>query len=259
MSSVSTSPAPVNVVCMKWGVKFGTDYANRLYAMVRRNLHRPFRFVCFTDYAEGLHPGIEALPLPDVRWGSEHGVNAHGWRKVGLFAAELGDLRGPTLFLDLDVVIVDSIDPFFDVPGEVVVIKDYRPIRIRGDWFVGNTSALRFNVGAHPEVLEEFRRDFPAISRRLRNEQEFLSHHFHRLGLLRYWPKPWCPSFKADCVAFGPLSYFFTPKKPADARIVVFHGRPQPEQALVGQGGKLLRTIRPTPWIADYWHDRDLP
>ena len=48
-----------NVICIKWGTKFGADYVNRLYKMVEKNLSIPHRFVCFTDNAEGLIEGIE--------------------------------------------------------------------------------------------------------------------------------------------------------------------------------------------------------
>ena len=42
-----------NVICIKWGTKFGADYVNRLYRMVEKNLSIPHRFVCFTDNSEG--------------------------------------------------------------------------------------------------------------------------------------------------------------------------------------------------------------
>ena len=31
----------VNIVCMKWGKKFGPQYVNRLYKMVEKNLTLP--------------------------------------------------------------------------------------------------------------------------------------------------------------------------------------------------------------------------
>jgi hypothetical protein len=237
---------------MKWGTKFGPEYVNRLHGMVRRHLSRPLRFVCLTERGEGLDPEIEVLPLPDVGW--NEGIRAHGWWKVGLFSPSLGDLRGTVLFLDLDVLVVGSIDPFFEYPGEVLVPRDYRRIRIRGDWFVGNTSVLRFRVGRHPQVLEAFKRDFPAISRRVRNEQEYVSRYFHERGILDYWPGRWCPSFKRHCVAPWPLSYLRTPRLPDAARVVVFHGRPDQQEALAGKGGKWYRPILPTPWVAEHWH-----
>ncbi len=36
----------VNIICMKWGDKYGAEYVNKLYAMVKRNITIPFQFVC---------------------------------------------------------------------------------------------------------------------------------------------------------------------------------------------------------------------
>ena len=44
------------VACMKWGDKYGPEYVNRLYNMVERNTTLPFKFICFTDNADGLLP-----------------------------------------------------------------------------------------------------------------------------------------------------------------------------------------------------------
>ena len=54
----------VNVLCLKWGTYYGPEYVNRLYAGVRRNLKRPFRFVCVTDNPAGLRPEVETVPFP---------------------------------------------------------------------------------------------------------------------------------------------------------------------------------------------------
>jgi hypothetical protein len=43
-----------NVICMKWGTKYGPEYVNRLYAMVRRHLTGDFRMVCLTDDPTGI-------------------------------------------------------------------------------------------------------------------------------------------------------------------------------------------------------------
>ncbi len=43
-----------HILCMKWGTKYGPEYVNRLYAMVRRHLQGDFNFVCLTDNAQGI-------------------------------------------------------------------------------------------------------------------------------------------------------------------------------------------------------------
>ena len=103
------------VICVKWGQKYGPDYVNRLYGMVRRHVTGPLRLVCLTDDPSGLRPEIDAYPLPDL--GCEHPTKTMGkWRKLVLWGGnipELTGLSGPVLFVDLDTVIVANIDDYF--------------------------------------------------------------------------------------------------------------------------------------------------
>ena len=56
----------VNVLCIKWGRKYGPEYVNRLYAMVARHLRGPFQFVCLTDRSDGIRPEVRCLPIPPL-------------------------------------------------------------------------------------------------------------------------------------------------------------------------------------------------
>ena len=94
-----------NVICMKWGTKFSPEYVNILESRVRKNVTGECRFVCFTEDASGLNPGVEVRPLPEMT-GLE-GRPERGWRKLTLFQEKLADLEGPALFLDLDVVVIE--------------------------------------------------------------------------------------------------------------------------------------------------------
>ena len=235
-----------NVICMKWGAKYGPEFVNKLHSMVRRHLARPHRFVCFTDDPGGLAPGIETKPLPamDLPPGKER-----GWRKLSTFTKPLADLAGPVLFLDIDVVIVDSIDCFFKHPGEFCIIHDWqKPWRV-----MGNSSVYRFEAGAHPDIFDYFMRNIERVKSEVRHEQAYLTREIHKQGRLTYWPAEWCVSFKYGCMPRFPLNYLFTPKIPAGARIVVFHGLPNPDEAVVGKGRGIIRHVRPTPWINEHW------
>lgn len=99
------------------------------------------------------------------------GIPERGWTKLVTFSADLYGLRGTALFLDVDVVVTGSLDDFFTQPGEFLIIHDYkRPWRI-----TGNSSVYRFELGAHPDVLEYFRGHFAEIRQKFRNEQAYLS------------------------------------------------------------------------------------
>jgi hypothetical protein len=235
-----------NVICMKWGSKYGPEYVNRLASMVRRHLARPHRFVCMTDDPSGLDTGIDARPLPGF---SDPGGPERGWRKISCFRRPLHDLEGPTLFIDLDVVVVGALDPFFEHSGRFLIIKDWkRPWRP-----TGNSSVYRFEAGAHEDILERFLLDHASIRREVRNEQEYISRELHRQGILRYWPPEWCVSFKYGCMAPFPINWFRSPRIPDGARIVIFHGHPNPPDAIEGRSIKLTRKVLPTPWVAEHW------
>jgi hypothetical protein len=235
-----------NVICMKWGRKYGPEYVNRLASMVRRHLSLPHRFVCMTDDSSGLDTGVDARPLPDF---DDPGGPERGWRKISTFRRPLFDLEGPTLFIDLDVVIVGSLDRFFSRPGKFLIIRDWK----RHGAPTGNSSVYRFEAGAHPEVLDRFLREHAQVRREVRNEQEYISGEFRRAGQLEFWPAGWCVSFKYDCMAPFPVNFVRPPSLPAGASIVVFHGNPNPPDAIVGKTSKITRRVLPTPWVAEHW------
>jgi hypothetical protein len=246
----SSAPGEDRVVlCMKWGTKYGPEYVNRLYAMVARHLRGPFRFVCLTDRRDGVRGEVECLPIPDLAL--PEGIPERGWKKLTTFEADLHGLRGTALFLDVDVVIVDDITPFFEHPGEFLIIHDWkRPWRV-----TGNSSVYRWRLGAHADVLATFRAEQASIRARLRNEQAFLSEVLHGQGKLSYWPAEWCRSYKYHCIPPWPTNYWRTPVLPAGTRIVVFHGEVNPPDALAGRRNRVGRHVQPAPWIAQHWHE----
>ena len=109
-----------NVVCVNWGTKYGVEYTLRLYNMVKRNTTKDFKFYCLTDVTDrySKYAFINTIELDTdlVGW----------WNKLLLF--KKGTLpEGEYLYLDLDVVIVDNIDYFFDHPNFGITRDFIRP------------------------------------------------------------------------------------------------------------------------------------
>lgn len=243
-----------HILCMKWGTKYGPEYVNRLYAMVRRNLRGDFKFVCLTDDGNGIHPEVTCLPIPSLNLQLAPGQRDGAWKKLTTFEQDLHGLRGTALFLDLDVVVVGSLDAFFEQPGEFLIIHDYaRPWR-RGR-ITGNSSVYRFELGAHADVLAYFRANMDKVQAEYRNEQAYLSDVLHQQGKLAYWPDAWCPSFKYHGIPTWPTNYWEEPFVPEGARIMVFHGECNPPDALAGRRNRAFRFIRPATWVAKYWKE----
>ena len=195
---------------MKAGSKYGPDYVNRLAAMARRNTSRPLRVICFTDDATGLTGDVEARPLPAD-------ALAGWWNKVALFRETLPGVSGRVLYLDLDVVITGSLDPLLDHPGDLVVMDN--------DYVPGfNSSVMLFEVGARAEIWNAFS---PAAAARIDGDQDWVALTAPDAEL---WPNGWCVPYRLRA-AIAP---------PAETKVVVFSGRPNPDEY-------------PATWIRALW------
>jgi hypothetical protein len=248
-----------NVVCMKWGTRYGPEWVDRLYGMVRRHTSWNIRFVCFTDDARGVRPEVECQPLPEVQFDASR-IGKY-WPKLGLMQDGLGGLEGMTLFLDLDLLILDSIDPFFTHPGRFLIVREWKDPQLG----YGNSSVVRFFIGQEKAVLDRFYAT-PAeeiVARYNSKEQNFLTKAVDEVA---FWPESWCVPFSLACLPRNRIARFFTtPVKPTGAKILVFFGSITPESAMrgehepkkrVGTGFAIRptrRRFRPAHWIADYW------
>ena len=89
--------------------------------MIDANYVNQFRMVCFTDEPDGIREEVNIHPIPDVEplhpkyW---FGEENYCWdrSKFLLFNAQewLGEI-GPFCYFDLDVIIQNSIDEFYDL------------------------------------------------------------------------------------------------------------------------------------------------
>ena len=247
---------------MKWGSMYGPEYVNHLREGVSRHLRRPHRFVCFTDDATGLRPDVEVQPLPPL--GLPGGHQDKRWQKLALFRRDLGGLQGTAIFLDLDLVIVDSLEPFFERPGKFFIIRDddlfrakplrrLNPERDRFLATVGNSSVFRYEIGEHAYILDAYLADPAGATGQYRLSQQFQSAQLAAHGHLNYWPREWCVSFKNQCVPRHVKSFLAEPSLPAGARVVVFAGNPKMSEALAGGGQRWYRRIGNTDWLLRAW------
>jgi len=249
-------PDPVNIVCMKWGVRYPVEYVNILFASVTRHLQRPFRFLCLTDDTTGLAPGIDTRGFPP-----NPGITQARWpnvfMKLVITADGFADLTGPTLFLDLDLVVLDDIDCFFDyLPGKPCIIHNWVERRkqiLRPRPPIGNSSIFRFDAGRSGYIHDTFVREMRDANDRTKfcTEQAFLTHAMKEPN---WWPEEWVRSFKFNCRPIFPLNLFLAPRQPKGAKFLVFHGKPDPHEAVHGTRGKRIHhRVLPVPWVAGHW------
>lgn len=134
----------LHVVCIKAGPKFGPDYPNILFDMVRRNLPEGYegQFTCFTDDAAGLDEGIQARPLP---------VDLPGWwSKLALFKPGLFPEGDRVIFFDLDTVITGRIDALCEYRGPFAILRDaFYPLGLQ-------SSVMAWTAGECPEIWQTY-------------------------------------------------------------------------------------------------------
>ncbi len=196
MSSILAASGGVKqLICINWGTKYGAPFINRLYAMAARNITPPFTFTCFTDNRQGLHPEILCEDLPPLDIGKMPEKTPGIWNKSRLWGAKLGNLSGPVLFLDLDIVIVGSLDDFFEVgePDDVILARNQTTPFER----LGQTSLFRFPVGKLVPLQEKFLADPQGVANEYRFEQRFVTRNAP--GGVKLFPRRWVLHFRQDC------------------------------------------------------------
>lgn len=214
----------MNVVCLKWGDRYGADYVNKLYkGIIKRTPEAKLH--CITDNGEGILEKVGIIPLED------QGLKGW-WNKLQVFGV---DLEGPVLYLDLDVLITGYVGAFFEHRPEepFLGIQNFGP---RNQTI--NSSVFRFVPKLYSPTLGKLKYrngngkpwDEWGLYGEYKGDQELIHDYlFKDKDFTQYlFPKDWVGSYK----------YNRGEKKPAN-KIVVFHGYPKPHDL--------------NDWVKDEW------
>lgn len=224
-----------NVVCLKWGTKYSTEYVNKLYAGVKRNTTLPFTFHCFTEDATGIHEDVVIHPLKFT------GIDGW-WNKLYLFSNEI-DLDGRVLFIDLDTLITGNIDDIMRIDTGFVMIKDF--FWPRQNWH--GSGLMSFETKQNPEIWNTFIANPQAAVQSLHphGDQRWIVKFVDKVTLWQDLVPNQVVSYKIHC-ANG---------LPKDARIVCYHGAPSIPQSINTATRPQGIDLQPAPWVADYWRE----
>ena len=218
-----------HVVCVKWGNKYISKYANILYNMVKRHTTVPFTFHCLTDDPAGLDTNnINVVKLPTDPWIKTW------WSKLWMFAPEM-PIKGNILFFDLDVVIFDNIDILFTHnPGKFHIIRDFNRCRVQ-DWKLSNSSVMRWETGTMDYLWNEFKEKSAIVMQQNHGDQDWITKRAKED--ITHWPDQWIRSYKWEMIGLKDTklltkdgkSFFRTPVTIQKGnKVAVFHGRPNP-------------------------------
>jgi hypothetical protein len=187
---------------------YPVEYVEKLHAMARRYISRPFEFVCLTDQPTNLAfahikmHGVNTVTVP------KPAVGVKGWwSKVELFNSAHG-LKGRVLYLDLDTLIVDSLDAVIDYPADFALAPHGGTFNGKGRLQVVkrfNSSVMVWDAGAADFL---YRHWTPAAMQVLWGDQDWTGMMAPGAATM---PAEWFPR----------MSEFAWPNVPKDAKVVL--------------------------------------
>ena len=224
----------VNVVCVKWGTLYTSDYVNKLYSMVKRNLTMEFDFYCITDDSKDIRSEVICKTCP-VDWLHDVGSTENQWYKESMFVPGTLPER-KTLYLDLDVVIVSKLDPLFEYDdASWCMCRDFLKREI--PTFHG--AVMIFNPKYWYDFFDFFHKKVKSGYKLLRGKEQPLIAEYHLLNKyknLKIMPNNWVWSFRLghlrDDVTVYNQNIYRGYKPPDNGIICSFHGFPSQHEVL---------------------------
>ena len=157
-------------------------------------------------------------------------------------------IRGDTiLYMDLDVIVFKNIDKLLTYEqGKFCVIRDFNR-SANPQWQKFNSSVVRWQIGQHPQIYNDFIRTAASQVRRFHGDQDWLYAQVRKD--FEFWPDEWIMSYKWEMRKRPPMI-----RRPDGIRdfvssgvsiiklkpIAVFHGDPNPKHCS-------------DPWCKENW------
>jgi len=213
--------AKTTVACVYWKGAFrgrehvyNEAWVSRLERMVHNHLPGLDRFVCLSN------TGVPCERIPLI-------TDWHGWwAKLELFRPGL--FEGRVLYLDLDLVIMHSLEDLIQYPAPFVVVKAFKPVsnKIQPETICKfNSSVMAFDAGEGEELFLEF---VPYIRYNLRGDQDWLAYRFPTIAT---FPSGWITKLR-----------------------YLKNGKPNPENRIVlCMPGKNEVACKKYPWVKEIW------
>lgn len=190
----------IDVLCVcKSGGEYNADWVRKLKDGVARNLTVPYQFKCLSDIDVP-----DRIPLRH-KW--------HGWwSKIELFR----EVTGPTLYLDLDTVVVSNINHLTVLDSDFAMLQNFHVPEFVGSgvmWFGKPQRHVYERFCEKPSKWIEYhnrKTDGPYLG-----DQAFIWESMKRR--VDFLPMETIKSYKFHCKDGLPKS----------ASLVCFHGKPK--------------------------------
>jgi len=196
----------MNILTLKIGEKFSSDYANAQYNALKKHSSVDFNYYCYTDNTCGLHKNIISVEIPNVKL-FEQQFHKFQFHKTGFASIPVGE---KCLVLDIDYIPIQNIDDILQWPvkkGEFGCIERWWSQRldqcaINGGfqmYHMGDTNHLWERFSTSPTFWTNYyKSNGLCLSAGPCGEQHFIDQH---VQLKRNWlPKQWFVRYNRDLI-----------------------------------------------------------
>lgn len=226
--NINLNSQKATILCVRFGHKYSVSYVEKLRNMIQRHTTVPYQLICLTDDPTPIE-GVQLIVQPNA------GYSKGWWHKVHMFDPSL-PLAGRVLYMDLDVVICNSIDKLIQIQGNVFMgIRDFNR-KFHRDWKYLNSSVMSWMHGSQAHIYQQFKNN-PQVAMRMHGDQDWTWKYAK--DRIKFWPEQWIQSYKWEIRDRSELQVIngvrqFTSQRddvvvPGDCSIAVFHGSPNPE------------------------------
>jgi len=241
-----------NIICVHAGEKYSNDYVEKLYRSCARNSTEDFIFTILHD---GKSYNFNDKNVRHIRLESMNFLNYQNlwWYKLQAFRHDVAvaeqnllldldmvivnkidkfwNYRNDKFVIDLDVVIVNNIDKLWDFsPGNFCIIQDFNR-----HWFPNytrsNSSVVKFTPEIAENIFNAFMLNPYQYIKKFRGDQDYFDEYVVDKV---WWPTKWAMSWKWEVFNGGMTEsnsnkyYKTTTVIDEETSILVFHGKPDP-------------------------------
>ena len=225
--------AVIDCACVIHSTLYSWTYVERLTNMIQRNMPREIRMHVYTEHDRSVPPQYVKHCLED--WKGISGPKRSWWYKMQLFNPAFH--AGPLLYFDLDCVIVKNLSWVLDSSPEYFwALKDFRVLQNPNIQSL-NSSVMWWDTTEFADVWEKFSNEnITETIKKYPGDQDYLTQHI-AYNRRRFFDARHFESYRWQVMDGG---YDFARrrhKSPGsgskisdDTSVIVFHGKPKPDQ-----------------------------
>lgn len=224
----------VDCACLIYGDAYPWSYVEKLYSMLCRSISRPIRFHVLTESSR--YVPAHMIKHSVVEWANMGTRRSRPWwYKLQLFDPQ--EFSRQMLYLDLDVVITDSLDWIFALNDRYFwTVRDFKYLW-RPDWQGINSSMMYWNPAKFDYVWLHWQSQNRAlIMNQYHGDQDYIS-EILRSQDKRFVDEAFVKSWRwqinhggLDMKRRVPINPHAGSVVPAETKIIVFHGTPKPHE-----------------------------